>query len=225
MKIIEKLTFVVISFFLFSCSHTSKTELYYINSQNLSSKNSIKFYCKENNDYQKWEISSNETNTLIKVKRYDSKNKLIDETLEKITQNGSDLISYTFVNYSQEFPKTILFYPKQKELIKWDLNEESVYTGEFIYDGIIFNIKRSRKFLEKHKDTLIFIDKFSMEPMIEVTNNSIGCVFKSTIFDKIEYKTSYQSFTQKSYFKKKIGIVKYERLYPNGEKKTFQISS
>lgn len=214
-KGIIHLLLLIISLLFCSCSQSTKTKLFYLNTENSKLIDTVKYNCIENGDTQLWVISKNHTNTLLKTKRFNSNNQPIDEITENITENGSELISYAFVIYGDEFPQPIEFYPKQQELIKWDLNEKSVYSGEFIYNNLIYNFERSRIFLKRHKDTLIFQEKFHIEPIEGQLDN------KQIQHSKQVQPAYDQSFTQTSYFKKNAGLVKYYRIYQNREKRTY----
>lgn len=212
---------VPFTFIFISCDNEKDVKSYYTNSRNSNLVDTLIYSCPENDDYQIWIISSNKTGTLIRTKRLNSKNKVIDELLEKITHNGSQLISYTFFDYHNNSSNSIKFYPKEKDLMKWRVNESSKYSGEFTYHGTIFNFERTRSFYKKKMDTLIFLDKYSIIPMHK-HQSLISC----TLFgDNVENNNNYITFNQKSYFKKGYGMVKFERVYQNKKLITYNLKN
>lgn len=200
--------FIFISFYFNSCSKKTKTKSFYLKKL-FSKKELLTFISKTNNKLQFWEVSRND-NGIIITKRRNSKNEFIDETIEKITEKGSNLISYKFIESSGEFPFEIEFFPKRKELIKWDLAKSSIYTGEYINNGIIFQVKRKRQFFKKEKQILIFKDSFESKPIKGQLSNKKEELYKTT-------------FSQISYFEKNKGLVKYQKNYPNGKSEIFEL--
>ena len=207
-KHVLKIIFIIIGLQFNSCSKEIDTQSYYLKKP-FEKQENIEFVSINGKESQFWEISRNKNNGFIKTKRLNSKNEIIDEITEQITVNGSELISYLFIDKTGEFPKEIKFYPKNKDLIKWNLNEISVYNGEYIHEGIIFEAERIRKFLKKKNGKLIFKDKFEFKPLEGQFNGNLEWLYQ-------------MNFSQTSYFEKNKGLVKYERIYTNGEKQIFE---
>lgn len=183
-------------FIFFSCSEKIDTESYYLRDPFLANEK-LRFNSNKEND-QIWKVSRSKDGYII-TERINSKDEFIDKITEKLTKEGSELVSYEF--YEKNLGKSIRIYPKEKDLIKWNLDESSLYSGEYIHDGIIFKFVRRRKFLEKKKSILVFQDSFDFRPISKNRNRFFNV-----------------NFLQKTYFEKNKGLVKYERIYSNGEK-------
>ncbi len=207
-NVLLKILIIVIGIQFTSCTEEINTESYYVKKPS-ENQEILHFFSIESKESQFWNISRSEKNGYIITKRLNSKNELIDEITEKITENGSKLISYIITDKTGEFPAEIKFYPKDKDLIKWNLNEISVYSGEYIRNGVIFEFKRTRKFLKRENDQLIFRDNYEFKPL------------KGQITKNLEWLYE-NNFSQTSYFERNTGLVKYERIYKKGEKETFE---
>ncbi len=204
-----KVLLFIISLQLSSCSNELKVKSFYLKTP-LIEKETLTFISKNKKNIQLWEISKNKATDFIKTRRLNSKNEFIDEIIEKVTQTGSELISYKFIEKTGEFPFIIDLYPQEKNLIKWNLQEPSIYTGEYINNGIIFKVERKREFLKKENKTLIFKDFFESKPIKGQLNHIMN-------------KSYLITFSQTSYFEKNKGLVKYERIYSNGKNEVFEL--
>lgn len=203
-----KITFILIGLQFSACSEEINTSSFYLRIPFME-KEMIQYTSKNNGELQFWEISRSKTAGYIKTKRFTSKNKFIDETTERVTKHGSELISYEFRGTDEVFSQKIMLYPIEKDVMKWNLKESSVYSGEYIYKGLIFQFKRKRNFLRKEKQTIIFKDSFEFKPMEGQVSNQ-----------KNEWNVI--NYNQTSYFEKNKGLVKYERVYSNGKEETFE---
>ena len=186
--------------FFFSCIKKESTINYFVSKQNLLPVQETKYLCSETQQKQIWQRFKISDST-FKTKRLDHINKFTDEIIETISSKGILVNSYQFNIDGQEFPLKTNTYLKEKFLIKWDINKTAKYSGEFVYNGLIFNFIRIRDFYKKHKDTLIFKDQFSITPIKH--------------FQKEFNPFEKQNFIQFSYFKKNEGLVKYKRIFKN----------
>ncbi|WP_196888944.1 hypothetical protein [Aureivirga sp. CE67] len=214
MKIkILKLICILICFQFISCNKKIDTKSFYLNKQYQKEQN-IEFVAIDSKDSHLWNIVQDKENNQIITKRYNSKKELIDETTEQITENGSSLISYTLIKYDDtgEFkvPHLIKLYPEKKDLIKWDLENLSTYSGEFIYKDVIYQLNRTRRFLKEENNQLIFHDTFHVESLSEVKD-----IHTEWLKEKLD-------FSQFSYYEKHKGLVKYSRIAYDGTEKIFE---
>jgi len=209
--------FIVI---LFSCSEELNTKEFYFKPSDFRPAKTYKFQSLENPlKIEYWKISNIGKNEILTV-RNNTKGQLIDELKEKLSEKGSILTSYKRSFTGGEWIMTSEFYPKERELMKWDLKEKSNYDGEFVINGIIWNLKREREFLEitelkfdsDNYETLIFKDKYFLKPLSNPNQNLKEWLDKTV-----------NNFIQYSYFAKGIGLVKYKREYDNGEIETMEL--
>jgi len=128
---------------------------------------------------------------------------------------GFILTSYHIFGMKQsESQYEMKFHIKQNNVIKWDTNDNSIYSGEFIDNGIIWELKRERKFV---KDELIIINTEKYDVVV------FDDTFEFTNLSKENANTLYNNFKQKSYYAKNKGLVKYERKFIDGTKNEWKL--
>ena len=115
---------------IYSCSEKVDTESYYLKTPFIKQEK-LKFKSNLEKE-QYWKISRSNDGYII-TERKNSKNEFIDRITEKITEKSSELVSYEFSFKTDSVRKEIKFYPKEKDLILWDLKENSEYGGCLLY--------------------------------------------------------------------------------------------
>ena len=217
-----QLVILICLFVCISCSEKIVTSDYYFQPEMFKSSKVYTFKSVENpTKVQYWKISTTAKNTLFII-RNTSKNQLIDELKEELSDRGSKMVSY-FKSYTQnnEWIQNTRFYPKENDLMKWNLKDTAVYEGEFVIKGHILNLRRERRFLEKSTlnllsntyEVLVFKDQFTLESLTDPTPKV-----------KMWYDHDGNDFVQYSYFAKGIGLVKFKREFENGQIDTMELT-
>ena len=217
------LIFICALAILFSCSEKFDAKEYYFNPDAFKTSKVYTFRSVENpSKVHYWKITNTGDKELFTI-RNNSKNQLIDELKEQITDNGSQMISYFKSHVTSDvWIQNFEFYPKKHDLMRWNLKETSVYEGEFNIKGDIFIMRREREFVEKtilnfkskKYDALVFKDQFDSPSIINLEDPK-----KATNWNESANKI----FLQYSYFAKGIGLIKYVREFDNGTSETMEL--
>ncbi len=214
----KHITFLLILTVTFSCIKRLDTAKFYFQLNDFSNTKVYKFQSiDEPSKFEYLKITSDTLNKKLLTERFNEKVFKIDEFLERKTKTGFTLISY----YKQEitehgFLNKMEFYPKKNEVFNWYHETKAVYSGEFIDNGNIWELIRTREFIEYKKKLNIQSKKYSV------------LVFKDSYeFNSLDNQaiphTNYHNFIQTSYFAFDYGLVKYEREYKNGKKETYEL--
>lgn len=193
-------------FVLFGC--VTFKDYYYPYSSCLTYK-VYKYECySDSSKTQYWKMTYNpEINTFI-TESFNYKLKRIEYFEERIGDEGTALVEFSAVNDGR---KEESFPPSKKDVYKWKDKSTYTYAVKFYSESELILFEKERVYIGKE--------------LKKIQSGEYDCVkfkeFYTMTFDGIDEQFKY---TQIAYYAKDLGMIKYERVFPNGEQVRLELT-
>ncbi|BAO76427.1 hypothetical protein [Winogradskyella sp. PG-2] len=211
MRYLKLITIFIIILILSGCSIKD----YYFPMSELTKGKVYKYECKsEPSKTEYWKLTSNLTENTIITEAFNSEFIQYEFFKEELTKEGSKLLEFISyrTNENGQKEKEIINKPIELDVFKWKTDNPYRYSSEAteeFYGKVMFEKRRE------------FIG--------EVKVNVLGREYKALKF-KGFYKTEVPKTNQKyeysqfSYYAKGLGLVKMEKEYSDGTKRTLELT-
>lgn len=195
-------TSLLIIYLLTSCSNNLRNYYYDLSTLQESVYYKYEFENKEALPHF-WKLTGNPNANTLVTNAFDNTKNQVEHFKEKYTENGSQLIEFTFL----EDNDSILTDIQSNNVFSWSKNEDYEYKVVTQKESNNSSFSKSREFI-------------GFERVDCLGKSHKAAKFKSNYtYHELEINQVYK-YWQYDYYTKAHGFVKFERSYPDGETET-----